>query len=97
MSEIAAVMLVEEFTNQRAYLQTQPPVIPAIGDRVICGATIYLDEERVMKALSRSEQVAVNGIVIERAFVQRGESWVCHLKLNRHAFQRIEPATDQHD
>lgn len=90
MGEIAAVMLIEEFTDRWGYLRVAPPVIPNVGDRVRCSATIYL-QENVMKVLSPQEQVAVDGTVIERTFIQRGDSWVCHLKLNRHAFQPARP------
>lgn len=93
MSEIAATMLIEEVTGTRAYLSVQPPVIPNVGDRLQCTATVYL-HENVMKVLSPSEQIGVIGTVIERTFIQRGESWVCHLKLNHHAFIR-EPAPRQ--
>jgi hypothetical protein len=90
MADIAAVMLIEEVTGQRAYLQFAPLVVPVVGDRLECGATIYLNEN-VAKAISPSEQIAVRGTVIERTFIHRGNgAWVCHLKLNHHAFRSYE-------
>lgn len=94
MAEIAAIMLIEEITGAHAHLPFPPPIVPNAGDRLQCGATVYLDQN-VMKALSRSVQIVVDGIVTERTFIHRGQGdWVVHVRMARGSFQAaraVEP------
>lgn len=85
MSEVVGVMLVEEITGQQAHPIHGIPTPVAPGDYIECDALIYLNPN-VMKALSERKRVFVQGRVIERRFIDRDGSWVCHFTVSRHAF-----------
>jgi len=86
MITIAAVELVEQFTERLAYLKLAPPMLPNVGD--------YLECQAQSTPVGR-DKIAVKGCVVERTFVVESNGWwVCRLKMARHSFPEAAALDD---